>query len=107
MVFYELATNSIKYGALSVPSGRVSVDWRIEGEGPSILILEWREEGGPPARRPIRGGWGTAVTQRMAIEPLQGEVELDYAAEGLRWRLTAPLVDGRLGGKQALVHSPE
>jgi two-component sensor histidine kinase len=107
MVFHELATNSIKHGALSLPAGKVLVDWSIEGEDPSVLILEWREEGGPPTSRPSHQGWGTTVTQRMAIEPLQGKVELDYAAAGLRWRLTAPLVDGRLGRKQALVQSPD
>src|SRR5919202_528046 len=59
LVFHELATNALKYGALSVPAGRVSIAGRLEDD--SRLRLEWRERGGPPPREPEHEGFGLAM----------------------------------------------
>ena len=54
MAVHELATNALKYGALSVPEGRVSINWQLDGGPTGILRLHWVEIGGPPvAGRPI------------------------------------------------------
>jgi two-component sensor histidine kinase len=53
LVLHELTTNAVKYGALSVPAGRVEVSWRLEGPaGARRLVLAWREAGSPEARPP-------------------------------------------------------
>jgi len=96
MGLHELATNAAKYGALSVPAGRVSVRWQIEtsasgASGPALLRLDWTERQGPPVRPPARQGFGRTVLERVVPEALDGEARLDWAAEGLTWRLDVPL----------------
>lgn len=56
LCLHELATNAIKYGALSVPDGRVSFTWGVDGD--EVWAL-WREAGGPPVVEPTRAGYGT------------------------------------------------
>jgi PAS domain S-box-containing protein len=94
MVLHELATNAVKYGALSRPEGRVEVSWRRvpaaagpEGAG---LLVEWRESGGPGlAAPPTRTGFGTRLVART-VRQLGGEAALDWSAEGLRCSFTIP-----------------
>jgi PAS domain S-box-containing protein len=100
MALHELATNAIKYGALSNDQGTVTVAWsrtRTE-EGPA-LVLSWTERGGPPVTPPERRGFGATVIERMAGMAVSGRVELAFDPEGLRWRLEAAeeniLGDGR------------
>jgi two-component sensor histidine kinase len=82
LVIHELATNAIKYGALSAPLGRVVVSWRLEpGDQGAILVLCWREVGGPPAAEPTRRGFGSRLI-RMGFTGT-GEVALSYSPEGL------------------------
>lgn len=86
MALHELATNACKYGALSVIDGRIIVSWTVRaGE----LSLEWRERGGPPVTPPAHSGFGRNVIERSA-ERLGGTSELDFAPEGVSWRLRAP-----------------
>ena len=81
----ELATNSIKYGALSSEPGRVNIDWHvIDGGGDSSLFFSWQEEGGPPVAPPTRTGFGSFLIKQMLAAEFGGEVTLDYAPEGLR-----------------------
>jgi two-component sensor histidine kinase len=62
MIFHELATNSAKYGALSIPFGRVAVNWRVMVEkGQRVLQVEWIERGGPPVGQPQRRGFARAL----------------------------------------------
>ena len=80
LLVHELGTNAVKHGALSVPSGRISVRWTIEETGVS---LEWREMNGPAVKPPSRTGFGTSLAS-AAFPPDRGEVSFDYAPEGLR-----------------------
>jgi two-component sensor histidine kinase len=89
LVLHELATNAAKYGALSDPAGRVSVTWSFSDGG---LDLSWRESGGPRVEAaPQRTGFGTLLARRSVEMQLGGEVEYDWAAEGLRVRISLPL----------------
>jgi two-component sensor histidine kinase len=93
MAFHELSTNAVKYGALSVPSGRVRVSW--QGEAPAghepVLMLCWKEIGGPPASSPEHKGFGTTVIERHIVQALNAEVELTYSREGFSWVMRAPV----------------
>jgi len=94
MAFYELATNSLKYGALSVDGGRVTVTWRTdsaEGAAAPQIVISWSEAGGPPVSKPRRNGWGNHVLTKMTAAPLQGEATLDYDKAGIVWTLRVPV----------------
>jgi PAS domain S-box-containing protein len=80
LALHELATNAVKYGALSVSSGRVNVEWRLEHG--ARLKFRWREAGGPPVKPPSHQGFGTRVMARVC-EQLNGEVNFDWRADGL------------------------
>jgi PAS domain S-box-containing protein len=87
LALHELATNAGKYGALSSDRGRVYVSWAIDGD---IFTMSWREREGPPVTAPQRRGFGTIVMDVMAERSVAGKVDLDYAPEGVTWRLTCP-----------------
>ena len=87
MAFHELATNAAKYGALSNPTGTVTIQWQLTGPEDHGLAVEWRERGGPPVRPPSRTGFGSTVIGRAAESGLQGKVTMDYAPEGFVWRV--------------------
>jgi PAS domain S-box-containing protein len=90
MALHELSTNAVKYGALSVPAGKVLIAWRVEGtRGRRRLHFSWLESGGPPVAPPTERGFGHMVIERMAAEALQGQVKLEFPREGLRWHLDA------------------
>ena len=82
LVFHELATNALKYGALSSECGRLSVEWSLDPAA-QRLRLSWRESGGPPVSPPSRKGFGTQLIQRGLAVEAAGDVRLDYAPEGL------------------------
>jgi two-component sensor histidine kinase len=83
MILHELATNAAKYGALSNDSGRVDIRWSANGQ----FTLGWTECGGPNVVPPNRRGFGSFVVKAMAESNLDGEVDLDFAPAGLRWRV--------------------
>jgi PAS domain S-box-containing protein len=87
LALHELATNAGKYGALSVEAGRVEVGWQFDGD---TFAMSWTERNGPPVSPPERRGFGSTVIGMMARLTVGGEVELDYAPEGLAWRLICP-----------------
>lgn len=90
LLLHELATNATKYGALSTPEGKVTLDWRIEREGDEDMVtIDWREEGGPPVTPPKGKGFGS----RLIGMGLAGNraVEMHYAPEGLQVTFRAPL----------------
>lgn len=95
LVFYELATNSVKYGALSAPEGRILIEWQVlqadDLEDTAALRLSWSESGGPPVVEPRRRGFGSTVIERHAAAAFGGKVAVDFDSRGLRWVLTAPL----------------
>lgn len=84
IVFNELATNAVKYGAFSNGVGSISIEWTIvaKPEGRRIL-LQWREADGPPVTPPLHKGFGSRVLDRGLAGELQGKVGLDYQATGL------------------------
>jgi PAS domain S-box-containing protein len=88
MALHELATNAVKYGALSVPAGRVELAWEQCG---SRLNLVWRESNGPPVAEPQREGFGTRMIRRALASELRGSVNLEFLPEGLLCRIDAPL----------------
>ncbi|WP_052401245.1 sensor histidine kinase [Muricoccus aerilatus] len=103
LAFHELATNAMKYGALSVPEGRVSLSWEcLEGAGPSRLRLRWAEAGGPAVRRPGRTGFGTRLIRDNLAGATEGAVTLDYRPEGFAFTLEAPLEALERGEKLAV-----
>jgi two-component sensor histidine kinase len=92
MIFHELCTNAVKYGALSNGAGRVTVTWETQQpkDGP-VLVLRWRESDGPPVEAPARGGFGTELIKREAQSELKGAVAVEYADGGLEAVFTVPL----------------
>ena len=90
MALHELATNAIKYGALSVPSGTVSVEWSIEGEGADRrLLFAWTERGGPPVTAPVRTGFGTRMIERVLGRHVRGDTAIRYEPDGVRFAIEA------------------
>lgn len=84
MVTHELATNACKYGALSVPGGRVSLHWEEEAlPTGSRLDLLWEERGGPPVVPPVRRGFGTRLIERQLAMEFGGSASLDFRPGGL------------------------
>ncbi len=91
MLVHELVTNAVKYGALSVPSGRLRVTWVLSQDTDTpVITLDWVETGGPRVHDPAREGFGSKLLERVSRQ-LNGTVTREFAAEGLRLRLTAPL----------------
>lgn len=88
MAFHELATNAVKYGALSVPGGRVDLAWTLDG---GRLNITWRESGGPPVAVPEGEGFGSRMIRRALASESGGEVSLDFRPGGLLCRIDAPL----------------
>ncbi len=87
LVFHELATNSAKYGALSVAAGTVTINTAHQGDNVQIL---WRENGGPAAQPPQETGFGSRLV-KMAIEhQLGGTITQDWRAEGLVADISIP-----------------
>jgi PAS domain S-box-containing protein len=83
MALHELATNAVKYGALSNAAGTVNLAWRLErrAEGPS-LWLEWRESGGPAVGAPARRGFGSTLIER-ALRQERGHSAIEFRPEGV------------------------
>lgn len=91
MGVHELATNAVKYGALSTEAGRVEVRWRIDERArPPRLALDWRESGGPPVQPPSSRGFGTRLLERGLAHELGGEVSIRFAPAGVTCRVRAP-----------------
>lgn len=89
LAVHELATNALKYGALSQETGRVRVSWDVDAQDHVVLL--WSETGGPEVMAPTRAGFGQTVIQQMAEQSLQGKVVLEYRPEGVSWQARFPL----------------
>ncbi len=91
MALHELSTNAAKYGALSVPEGRVRVGWETQDESRNCRLY-WEESGGPPLlTEPSRRGFGREVVEWAVAQAVRGEVKLAFPREGVRWELVFPL----------------
>ena len=93
MVLHELATNALKYGALSVAQGRLRIDWRlVPRDDTPLLVLDWTERDGPAiAAPPNQEGFGSQLLRRALAGLPDGKAEIDWRREGLAVRLTLGL----------------
>ena len=88
VVLHELATNAAKYGALSVLSGKVALDWEWQQ---GHLNLQWDERGGPAVRQPGTHGYGTKVISASIIQQLKGSAKFDWRPSGLRFTMSVAI----------------
>ncbi len=89
MTLNELCTNTTKFGALSVPGGRVEIEWHIDKEK-NRLKFTWTESGGPEVFAPTRRSFGTRLIGSLG-QQLKGEVELSYRPTGFAYALDVPM----------------
>jgi two-component sensor histidine kinase len=88
MALHELATNAIKYCAMSCPEGKVGVEWSVRD---GILHFDWEESGGPPVAPPTKKGFGRRLLQEFVVSDLDGYTKLDFDVSGVRCNITARL----------------
>ena len=88
MAVHELAANASKYGALSQPGGRADLSWEVHD---GMVTLDWRESGGPPVEAPARRGFGARMLERGLARQVNGRAELEFAPDGVHYRIEAPL----------------
>ncbi len=92
----ELATNALKYGAMSAPSGRVKLRWSAGRPGTEDAFrMVWTEAGGPPVRKPSRRGFGSRIIEQALAHDFKGETTLIHCPEGVRCELITHM--SRLG----------
>ena len=95
MALHELATNAVKYGALSVPEGDVAVTWAVERTGDDEhLVLDWVEQNGPPVTAPAKRGFGSTLIERALGHDLSGQATIEFLPGGVRASVRAPLSNG-------------
>ncbi|ODT86822.1 HWE histidine kinase domain-containing protein [Phenylobacterium sp. SCN 70-31] len=97
LALHELATNAVKFGALSVETGRVDLRWHTLRDGG--FELTWTETGGPPVGPPARRGFGSTLLEQVTPRELNGAAEVEHRPAGVRARLRA--------GPQAMADRPE
>jgi PAS domain S-box-containing protein len=85
---HELTTNAAKYGALSVPEGRIRIEWSPDGDG--RVLLRWFETGGPPVKPPTRQGFGMRMLDTLIRVQLKGDVCFDWRTGGLACEINIP-----------------
>lgn len=92
LAIHELMTNAVKYGALSVPQGRVDISWNVgaEDDGEPLLKLSWVERDGPPVSAPVHKGFGTTLLQKVFALQYGAQSELEYCRSGLRFSTAIP-----------------
>jgi PAS domain S-box-containing protein len=92
LALQELATNAVKYGALSNATGVVRVTWEIAGAAASRrLLLRWEEAGGPAVHPPVRRGFGSRLIERSFAMELGGQATMDFRPEGVRCTVDVPI----------------
>lgn len=95
LAIHELATNAAKHGALSVPEGKVRLNWHVEHSADDRqLSLSWQETNGPEVRPPERKGFGTSLLTTVLAHELDGKAELIYDKRGFRFSLRFPAEPG-------------
>jgi PAS domain S-box-containing protein len=90
LLLHELTTNAVKYGALSIPAGRVNVRWGVGADGrPGMFVLSWEETGGPTVIPSTRSGFGRKIIKDTMRRI--GKYHIEYASTGLEFRMEAPI----------------
>jgi PAS domain S-box-containing protein len=99
MAMHELTTNAAKYGALSVPGGRIEINWQpVRAEnGRSMLRISWIEQGGPSVAEPEQRGFGSKLIEGSVAAELGGTARLGFEAQGLRCEIIIPLETATVG----------
>jgi PAS domain S-box-containing protein len=92
MALHELATNAVKYGALTTDTGHIDITWNLTRArvGGHRFTMEWSENGGPKVVAPTQRGFGWTVLCQITKRSLDADVTLDYAPTGVVWRLGCP-----------------
>lgn len=92
MVVNELATNALKYGALKQDSGKVFLDWSVEPDADGMMQVQfrWQEQDGAEIALPVTEGFGTTLIKRTIQYELLGQVDIDYAPNGLICKISFP-----------------
>ncbi|WP_296596040.1 sensor histidine kinase, partial [Phenylobacterium sp.] len=98
LVLHELATNAVKYGALSCETGAVSLGWTFDAVD-ERLRLTWVESGGPPVSPPTRRGFGSRLIERALKSELQGQAAMTYDPAGL-----VCIMDGKLPKREGMLN---
>jgi two-component sensor histidine kinase len=112
MALHELATNALKYGALSNDTGQIHLSWGVGHSGERRLWLRWRETGGPQVKPREKRGFGSRLIERSLALDLDGHASLDFESTGVVCSIEAPLPptgtgishdrgDGHLSGEEA------
>jgi len=93
MALHELATNAVKYGALSNAAGELHLTWSVDRSiSPARLRLRWEEKGGPPVTPPKRRGFGSRLIERSLAQDLEGDAKIEFAPTGVVCTVDAPLL---------------
>ncbi|WP_201860293.1 HWE histidine kinase domain-containing protein [Microvirga soli] len=91
MALQELATNAVKYGALSNEGGEVRIAWSVNNGPEKRLHLVWSESNGPAVEIPQRRGFGTRLIERSLAQDLHGRATIDFARTGIVCTVDAPI----------------
>lgn len=92
LILHELASNALKHGSLSSPSGVVELEWKVEGvRRARRLVLSWTERGGPAVEPPSRYGFGSILIRRSLSKVLASEVRHEFQPDGVRAEISMPL----------------
>jgi len=90
LALHELAVNAVRFGALSVPDGRLSITWQPADGNGSGLALDWREQNGPRVKPRRKRGFGSMVIEGNLTRALDADVDLSFDPEGLRCHIIIP-----------------
>ena len=94
LALHELVINAARFGALSVPGGRVSIDWALHNSGENgennAIEINWREKFGPEVKPRRNSGFGSVVIERNLARALDAEIKLDFDPDGVRCHIIIP-----------------
>ena len=91
LTLHELATNSIKYGALLEETGSITITWEVLPGDPAKLKFYWSEMGGPQVQPPLKRGFGSRVVENIVSAEFQGEAKINFHRDGVSYQIEAPL----------------
>lgn len=108
MALHEMATNAVKYGALSNETGTISITWAVADHGSGYEVqFKWEEEGGPAISPPDSLGFGSTLVKASVSGTLDGRIDFDYPASGFCCRASIPLSAIQVDERQSVESSPD